>query len=226
MPGCFKCCKNATDTMRKRLALVGRAYLDPTGTSPLPPPTLIGPLSAHLALLARADREDLSPRHHALLLGAVSTTERRRVEIERMLGIAREVVPREIRHWVKPEMQAALDAIDASLAAQGAHFAREFYANEPDTVTPVEDALAVLNNRSRRAASEVHHQCSRRRTQQHERLYHWDAADGSSVSSSADCDDATPRADLRSRLHRSAIRRRFAMQSSWRSRWPSRSSSR
>ena len=70
---------DATHAMRKRLALVGRAYLDPNGAIQLPRPSITGALSVHLSLLARADYENLSPRRHALLLGGISSNERRRL---------------------------------------------------------------------------------------------------------------------------------------------------
>ena len=137
-----------THELRKRLALVGRAYLDPRGGIRLPQPSLQGALSLHLSLLARADYENLSPRRHALLLGGLSSTERRRLEVERLLGIAREAAPRAIRAWVKPELEAALGAIDASLAVEAERFAGDFYHGDPpDTVTPVENALSALNQR-------------------------------------------------------------------------------
>jgi len=139
---------DATHAMRKRLALVGRAYLDPNGAIQLPRPSITGALSLHLSLLARADYENLRPRRHALLLGGVSSNERRRLEVERLIGIAREAVPRGVREWIKPEMEAALGAVDASLAAEAARFAGDFYqADALDTVTPVEDALSALNQR-------------------------------------------------------------------------------
>jgi len=138
----------ATHATQKRLALVGHAYLDPTGAIQLPRPSLTGALSLHLSLLSRADRENLSLRGHVLLLGGVSVHERRRLEVERLLGIAREAVPRGIREWVKPEMAAALDAIDTSLAVEAGRFAGDFYHTDPpDTVTPVENALSALNQR-------------------------------------------------------------------------------
>ncbi len=139
---------DATHAMRKRLAVVARAYLDPRGVAALPAASITGPLSVQLALLSRADHENLSPRRHALLLGGVSSNERRRLEIERLLGITREAVPRAIREWVKPELEAALEAIDSSLAAEAARFAGDFYTTDPpDSVTPVENALSVLNQR-------------------------------------------------------------------------------
>ena len=80
-----------------------------------------------------------------------------------LLGVAREPVPRAIRESVKPELQAALNAVDASLAAEAAHFAGDFYTSDPpDTVTSVENALDRPQSTNHRAASEIHHQCSRR----------------------------------------------------------------
>jgi hypothetical protein len=145
----LKLLTDATHALRDRLALVKRAYLDQAGAVQLPAASITGALSLHLSLLARADYENLSPRHHALLLGAVSSNERRRLEIERLLGIAGEAVPRAIRAWVRPELEAAVEAVEASLGAEAAHFAGDFYHSDPpDTVTPIENALAALNKKS------------------------------------------------------------------------------
>lgn len=100
---------------RKRLAAVGRVYLEPTGASALPRPVLEGAMSAHLALLSRAGRENLSPLRHARLLAAVSVSERMRLEVERLLAIAREPLPHRIRELLRPQLQAVLDAVDAAL---------------------------------------------------------------------------------------------------------------
>jgi hypothetical protein len=138
----------ATRALQQQVAVLGHAYLDPKGSIELPRSLQDGALGVHLALLSRADRENLSPRGHALLLGGVSTTERRRLEIERLIGIAREAVPRAIREWIRPEMQTVLDAIDAGFTAEAGRFASEFYhVDPPDSVTPVENALTALNHR-------------------------------------------------------------------------------
>ena len=74
---------------RRGLASGSRRWVAATSNrrarAPLPRPSLEGAMSAHLALLSRADRENLSPLRHARLLAAVSVSERMRLEVERLL---------------------------------------------------------------------------------------------------------------------------------------------
>jgi uncharacterized membrane protein YccC len=140
----------SAEKTRKRLAAVGRAYLEPAGVSVLPRPLLEGAMSAHLALLARADREHLSPLRHARLLAAVSVSERMRLEVERLLTIAREPLPHRIREMFKPQLQAILDAIDAALVIDEGLLAGGLDQAEetmPDAAGPVYSMLEVYNRR-------------------------------------------------------------------------------
>ena len=140
----------SAETTRKRLAAVGRAYLEPPGAAALPRPSLHGMMSAHLALLSRADRENLNPRRHARLLAAVSVSERMRLEVERMLSIAREPLPHQVRELFKPQLQAVLDAIDAALVMEERLLETELDLAEdamPDTAGPIYSMLEVYNRR-------------------------------------------------------------------------------
>jgi uncharacterized membrane protein YccC len=140
----------SAEAIRKRLAAVGRAYLEPAGAAPLPRPWIHGAMSAHLVLLSRADRENLSPRRHARLLAAVSVSERMRLEVERMLWIAREPLPHQVRDLFKPQLLAVLDAIDAALVMEQRLLGSELEQAEdalPDTAGPIYSMLEVYNRR-------------------------------------------------------------------------------
>lgn len=141
---------SSAERARKRLAAVGRGYLEPAGSHALPRPVLEGAMSAHLALLSRADRENLSPLRHARLLAAVSVSERMRLEIERLLSIAREPLSHRLREMFKPELQAILEAIDAALLIEERVFAGGLDQPEdtmPDAAGPVYSMLEVYNRR-------------------------------------------------------------------------------
>lgn len=147
----------AAAASRRRLAAVGRAYLEPAGSVALPRSSAAGAMSAHLALLSRADREKLTPRRHAELLAAVSVSERRRLEIERLLSIAREPLPHLIRGMLRPQLQMVLEAIDAALLTDeellraGLDQAEEAM---PDAAGPIYSMLEAYNRR----ISELHPQ--------------------------------------------------------------------
>ena len=74
------------DRQCERLAAIGRAYLDPLGATVLPQPALVSILPAQLPLLERARRELNNPQREAILLAAVTTTERLHIEIEQIAG--------------------------------------------------------------------------------------------------------------------------------------------
>lgn len=135
---------------RMRLAAVGRSYLEARGARALPRPSLEGAMGAHLALLARADREDLSPLRHARLLAAVSAGERMRIETERLLSIAREPLPHRIRETFKPQLQAILDAINAALVIDEGLLASGLDQAEdamPDAAGPIYSMLEAYDRR-------------------------------------------------------------------------------
>jgi len=106
------------DGQCQRLTAIGRAYLDPSGASGLPAPAVLSTLLVQLPLLKRARRELVDPKRDAILLAAVTKTERLHIQIERLLTIAREDVPRDIRTRMRPEMDAVLGAIAAALRQQ------------------------------------------------------------------------------------------------------------
>lgn len=138
------------ETASTRIAAVGRAYLEPAGTRALPRSSVEGAMSAHLALLARADRENLSPLRHARLLAAVSISERMRLEVERLLSIAREPLPHRIRGMLKPQLQAILEAIDAALLIDERLLAGGLDQAEdamPDAAGPIYSMLEAYNRR-------------------------------------------------------------------------------
>src|SRR5262245_58196149 len=116
-----KLLRSLADTLarqRERLAAIGRAYLDPLAAPVLPQPSLVSILPTQLPLLERARRELNNPQREAILLAAVTTTERLRIEIEQLLAIARDNVPRDIRTRLRPEIEAVLQAIGAALRQQ------------------------------------------------------------------------------------------------------------
>jgi uncharacterized membrane protein YccC len=106
------------DRHRQRLAAIGAAYLDPLTATVLPQPAVVSILPVQLPLLERARREIKNPRREAILLAALNTAERLHIEIERLLAIARDNVPRDIRTLLRPEMEAVLQALTAALRDQ------------------------------------------------------------------------------------------------------------
>jgi uncharacterized membrane protein YccC len=116
-----KLLRSLADTLDRdsqRLAEIGRAYVDPLAATVLPPPAVVSILPVHLPLLERARRELKHPEREAILLAGVTTTERLHVEIERLLGIARDNVSRDIRTLLRPEIEAVLQALAAALRDQ------------------------------------------------------------------------------------------------------------
>jgi uncharacterized membrane protein YccC len=100
---------------RSRFLEASKFYLDRRGEPlpPLPPPT--SDLPAHMALLNRAVAEGVSEHRQAILLAAVTRIARIGLEVDRLTFTARQNVPGEIRAMVRPEIQAAVEAIAAVL---------------------------------------------------------------------------------------------------------------
>jgi uncharacterized membrane protein YccC len=100
---------------RSRLAEATKFYLDNRAVHrPLePPPT--SDLPDHLALLGRAVAEGATSRRHAVLLAAITRMARIHIEVDRLIGSARENVARNIRAMLQPEIADAADAIAAAL---------------------------------------------------------------------------------------------------------------
>ncbi len=136
-------------SIRERFISIGGAFLAPSGAAALPNPSTVGAMGTHLSLLARAGREGISARRYAMLLGLVSATERLRMEVQRMLLMARESVPRRIRQLVQPELRAVLDAIDSGLRTITADLAAGFIEERGayGFAGPANSALEAYNRR-------------------------------------------------------------------------------
>ena len=146
------------DRQRERFAAIGRAYLDPLGATVLPQPSLVSILPAQLPLLERARRELKNPQREAILLAAVTTTERLRIEIEQLLAIARDNVPRDIRARLRPEIEAVLQAIVAALREQTHEAAMGLEpsnSNYEELSTAIRSSLDSLQARENLALSQL-----------------------------------------------------------------------
>jgi uncharacterized membrane protein YccC len=150
---------DALDRQRERLAAIGRAYLDPLGATVLPQPSHVSILPTQLPLLERARRELNNPQREAILLAAVTTTERLRIEIEQLLAIARDNVPRDIRTRLRPEIEAVLQAIDAALRQQAHEAAMGLEpsnnSNYEELSTAIRSSLDSLQARETLALSQL-----------------------------------------------------------------------
>ena len=143
---------------RERLAAIGRAYLDPLAATVLPQPSLVSVLPTQLPLLERAGRELNNPQREAILLAAVTTTERLRIEIEQLLAIARDNVPRDIRTRLRPEIEAVLQAIVAALRQQAHEAAMGLEpsnSNYEELSTAIRSSLDSLQARETLALSQL-----------------------------------------------------------------------
>src|SRR5262249_35847993 len=100
---------------RAGLAAMGRFFFFPAAPPACPHPAVISILPVHLPLLERAKRELKNPQREAILLAAVTITERLHIEIERLLAIARDNLGRDIRGRLRPEIEAVLQAIAGTL---------------------------------------------------------------------------------------------------------------
>ena len=153
--------RSLADTLarqRERLAAIGRAYLDPLAVTVLPQPSLVSVLPTQLPLLERAGRELNNPQREAILLAAVTTTERLRIEIEQLLAIARDNVPRDIRTRLRPEIEAVLQAIGAALRQQAHEAAMGLEpsnSNYEELSTAIRSSLDSLQARETLALSQL-----------------------------------------------------------------------
>jgi uncharacterized membrane protein YccC len=100
---------------RSRLVEAANFYLDGAAARrpPVPPPT--SDLPAHMALLDQAVAEGVSEHRQAILLAAITRVARISLEVDRLIGAARENAPRHIRAMARPELQASVEAIAAAL---------------------------------------------------------------------------------------------------------------
>ena len=153
--------RSLADTLarqRERLAAIGRAYLDPLAVTVLPQPSLVSVLPTQLPLLERARRELNNPQREAILLAAVTTTERLRIEIEQLLAIARDNVPRDIRTRLRPETEGVLQAIVAALRQQAHEAAMGLEpsnSNYEELSTAIRSSLDSLQARETLALSQL-----------------------------------------------------------------------
>jgi uncharacterized membrane protein YccC len=108
-------------TTRKRLALIGQRYLDPS-LAPLPSPIAKSRLAPSLALL-NSVKEHAKPssQRFAALLQAVITTEHTYLEVERLAVLADEAVADELRRSHGEAIVNALGVLDAAFAEQIDH---------------------------------------------------------------------------------------------------------
>ena len=97
-----------------RLIEASKYYLgDPVSRPRVPPPT--SDLPGQLALLDRVVAEGATAHRRAVLVAAITRVARVHLEVDRLIVAAREGVSREIRAMLRPELQAAVDAIAAAL---------------------------------------------------------------------------------------------------------------
>jgi hypothetical protein len=100
---------------RSRLVVAANFYLDGAAARrpPVPPPT--SDLPAHMVLLDQAVAEGVSEHRQAILLAVITRVAGISLQVDRLVGAARENVPRHIRAMVRPEIQASVEAIAAAL---------------------------------------------------------------------------------------------------------------
>jgi uncharacterized membrane protein YccC len=134
------------DRERGDLTAIVREYIDPVGGRPLPPSsTSIVP--AQLPLLERARRELRAPEMEALLLAALTNTERLHIDVQRLLVTAREDVSRAPRTPVRARIEAVLHALVAAMQERAEHAIQRRRPLEPlrdETVTAVQSSLDAL----------------------------------------------------------------------------------
>jgi fusaric acid resistance family protein len=147
------------DRQSRRLAAIGRAYLDPLAVAVLPQPAAVSVLASQLPLLERARRELGDPQREAILLAAVTTTERLHIEVERLLAVARDDIPRDIRLRLRPEMNGVLQTLAAALQHQ-AHQAATGLGPPDDSTdeelsTAIRSSLDTLQEREKLVLSQL-----------------------------------------------------------------------
>ena len=110
---------------RARLASAAEAYLDPRGDrlSPNAPP--LSDMAKHLDLLERCRKEGATPFRSAVLLATIYRAERLHNEVDRMVIIVREKVPRELRAMMRQQLTDAIAAIAAAIDELAREIPRE-----------------------------------------------------------------------------------------------------
>lgn len=136
---------------RSRLVEASKYYFDHRSVRRPrePPPT--SDLPDHLALLNRTVAEGESAHRRAILLAAITRMARIHIEVDRLIVSARENVPRRLRAIVRPELEAAVNAI-ASALEEIARDAPTIIRTGPDrSASPAAaralSAMAALNAR-------------------------------------------------------------------------------
>jgi uncharacterized membrane protein YccC len=127
---------------RRRLEFVGQRYLDPFAAPP-PPPHVTSTLSSHLTLLksVEGDAKARSPRL-APLLGPVMSTERVRLEVERLALLAEEPLSDHLRQIYRERIEEVLRAVDLALAERSG----EILADLPGMERPAQQVAAFLQS--------------------------------------------------------------------------------
>ena len=130
---------------RSRLVEAAKFYLDNRAARRPREPAPTSDLPDHLALLSRAVAEGATAYRGAVLLAAITVIARIHLEVDRLIVAARENVPREIRAMLRPEIEAAVDAI-AAVLDQIAHEAPTLIrvgADQPPPPAAVRARLAM-----------------------------------------------------------------------------------
>ena len=106
---------NSLAHARSRLLQASSFYLDNQSVArpPFPPPT--SALPVHMTLLDQAIAEGVSEHRRAILLAAITRVARIGLEVDRLIITARQDAPGEIRAMLRPEIEATVEAIAATL---------------------------------------------------------------------------------------------------------------
>jgi len=99
----------------KRFLEASAYFLGDPGAHRPPEPPPASDLPAQMDLLDQAVAEKISQRRRATLLAAITRVTRIGLDVDRLMGAARQNVPRGFRAIVAPELRATVDAIAAAL---------------------------------------------------------------------------------------------------------------
>jgi uncharacterized membrane protein YccC len=105
----------SVERIRGRLVRTAAYYLDQGAAERPPEPPATSEMPNQLALLSRAAAEGIGAHRRAVLLAAITRTERLHIRADRLVIAARENVPREVRAMLRPELEAACGAMAAAL---------------------------------------------------------------------------------------------------------------
>jgi uncharacterized membrane protein YccC len=133
---------------RKRLLDLAGAYLDPQPghIPPLPPP--MSAMQHQLELLSRVTSEGATAFRHAVLLAAVSRTERLHGEVDRLTIVVREGSPGYMRETLHDQLWATVSVIAAAIEEMASEIPREIPIGPdlppPPAGTRVKPAIEAL----------------------------------------------------------------------------------